>query len=109
MVKITAISMMIFSALSYASQDPTAPIGWQASKTVQQKQAQKRVVEPLPHLQSIICLEDKACYAILNDKIVERGKYVQGYLTKRIEPEFVDLVKSGKQWRLELFPSDVKH
>ena len=109
MVRIFLALAVIFSSFGYANQDPTAPLGWQAPKTKTQKQIKKKVIAPVPTLQSIICAEGAPCYAILNDKVVEKGKFIQGYLANRIEPEFVDLIKSGKKWRLELFPSDIKH
>ncbi|CCN49046.1 MSHA biogenesis protein MshK [Vibrio nigripulchritudo MADA3029] len=109
MVRFCVIAMLLISGGAYASQDPTAPLGWQAPKTVEKAKAKKKAVAPVPTLQSIVCIEGKPCYAILNDVVVEKGKTIQGYLAKRIQPEFVDLIRGGKQWRLELFPSDVKH
>ncbi|MBD1558978.1 MSHA biogenesis protein MshK [Vibrio sp. S9_S30] len=99
---------IILSSFGYANQDPTAPLGWQAPKTTTQNQSKRKAVVPVPKLQSIICTEGASCYAIIDDTVVEKGKYMQGYLVNRIEPEFVDLIKSGKRWRLELFPSDIK-
>jgi MSHA biogenesis protein MshK len=95
------------SFLAFASQDPTAPLGWAKPAVVKSKP--KVVRKRVPNLQSIVCDEsEQNCRAILNGKVVTAGESVSGYRVNRIEPEVVTLSRSGKQWKLELFSLEVK-
>jgi MSHA biogenesis protein MshK len=100
-------TLLVFTSLSaWASQDPTAPLGWQQPN--QATATPKVATKPLPRLQSIVCSEVGKCRAILSGKVVLPGESVSGYRVNRIEPEVVTLSRSGKQWKLELFTLDVK-
>lgn len=107
MVRVCLLVLMtLWSVSAMSSQDPTAPIGWQASPTVAAKP--KVVRKPLPKLQSIVCSDEKSCRAILDGQVVVIGEKVSGYQIKKIEPEVVTVARNGKQWSLTLFSLDVK-
>ncbi len=107
MVKQLALCLALVSAPLMATQDPTAPLGWNSSaKPVQQKVQAKR--KPLPNLQSIVCQEQAPCYAILNDAIVEQGDSVRGYRIVRINDQGVTVKKGQRQWDLSLFNQTIK-
>ena len=99
-----AIALLgILAGNARASQDPTAPLGWQAP-------AQKRTVTKtkLPQLQGIVCRELSTCTVILNNVSVERGERVSGYTLTDIQDDHVTVTRGGKKWRLELFADIVK-
>ncbi len=90
---------------TFASQDPTAPLGW----TEQPKPSlKKKATVKVPQLQSIVCAKDSDCYAILNDKVVTQGQLVSGYKVKIITSEKVVVASGNKQWQLTLFALDIK-
>ncbi|MDG3084800.1 MSHA biogenesis protein MshK [Vibrio hannami] len=90
-----------------AAEDPTAPLNWTKPKI--HNQAKVKNNYPLPSLQSIVCEERKSnCYAIVNNKVVNRGEVISGYRIKNITSEKVDVTRSGKQWELNMFPLDIK-
>lgn len=107
MVKVRLIMLLALAPLAaWASQDPTAPLGWEQPK---QDTTQTKVVsKPVPSLQSIVCLDEDECRAIVSGKVVLVGESVSGYQVSRIEPEVVTLSRGGKQWKLKLFALDVK-
>jgi MSHA biogenesis protein MshK len=101
--------LMILAAVSVSvsanqEQDPTAPLGWM--KTEQVKKAKRNV--PVPELQSIVCKDDNQCYAILNDKVVDKGDSVSGYKVSKVTPSQVELKQGSKSWTLKLFSLDIK-
>ncbi|GAB2669090.1 MSHA biogenesis protein MshK [Vibrio panuliri] len=95
-----------FSFAAMASQDPTAPLNWQqAPKAV----AKKKVVQPrVPNLQSIVCGESRDCYAILDGHTKATGENIAGFRVKQISADYVTVTRGSKQWKLELFPLEVK-
>lgn len=103
---ITAFGFASFSLTAAASQDPTAPLGWQ--KTQPSKTVTKRKSQAVPKLQSIVCTQASRCSAVINDQLVLVGERVNGYRVSHIQPEAVTLTKGGKQWRLALFSLEVK-
>lgn len=96
---------IIFTAGAGAAQDPTAPLGKVKPKPVKIVKARSY---PLPRLQGIVCEQGADCVAMLNDRILTRGDRVAGYQIKGITSDIVTLTRAGKQWRLELFNSNVK-
>ncbi|USD33989.1 MSHA biogenesis protein MshK [Vibrio sp. SCSIO 43145] len=100
------VILMAYSSILLASQDPTAPLGWQ--KPQEAKPASKITDQPVPMLQSIVCREIAQCQAVLNNQVALVGETVNGYTVSYIGPELVTLVKAGKQWKLELFTLDIK-
>jgi len=107
-VRFIGFVMLLMHFQVAASQDPTAPLGWLAPKKTTPTHRPVRKA-PLPQLQSIVCENGKQCYAIINDRIVEQGKVINGYTTSRVTPEFVVIKKGAKQWKLELFTAKIKH
>ncbi|WP_432715640.1 MSHA biogenesis protein MshK [Vibrio sinaloensis] len=95
--------LMIFGV--QAKQDPTAPLGWQAQAS-SVKKANK--APPLPKLQSIVCMTDSPCAAVLNGQSLVMGERVSGYTVRRIEQESVTLSRGDKVWKLSLFSLEVK-
>ncbi|WP_407676589.1 MSHA biogenesis protein MshK [Photobacterium obscurum] len=93
----------MLSGHAQASQDPTAPLGWQAPA---KKQSSTRT--RLPQLQSIVCDEFSSCTVILNNVAVELGQRVSGYTLTEIQDDHVTVTRGGKKWRLELFADIVK-
>ncbi|AIV06813.1 MULTISPECIES: hypothetical protein [Vibrio] len=108
MVKQIIISLMltVVAGHSWASQDPTAPLGWQKPVTEQKKPKAKQY--RLPTLNSIVCKPNTQCVAILNNRIVEPGAKLNGYRVASINSEFVTLKRGDRQWKLELFGLNVK-
>ncbi|KJY82040.1 MSHA biogenesis protein MshK [Vibrio galatheae] len=99
--------LLIFSTSAVASQDPTAPLGWQQPL---QNEAAKVKRKPLPALQSIVCIENNQneCHAVLDGQVVLVGEQIGGYKISHIKPDTVTLVKGGKSWNLNLFSLEVK-
>jgi len=95
--------LMIFGV--QAKQDPTAPLGWEAQAN-SVKKANK--TPPLPKLQSIVCMTDSPCAAVLNGQSLVKGEFVSGYTVKRIDQESVTLSRGDKVWKLSLFSFEVK-
>ncbi|CAK4069691.1 MULTISPECIES: hypothetical protein [Vibrio] len=106
MVRFFAFLLLVNTSLAWAQQDPTAPLNWQKPKVAQP--AKKPVSYRLPKLQSIVCVADVPCKAILNGEVVMAGERVSGYYVNNIESERVVLSRKGKQWTLELFSLDIK-
>ncbi|OLQ88891.1 MSHA biogenesis protein MshK [Vibrio ponticus] len=98
--------LLLISPLTLASQDPTAPLDWQAP--VKTAQVKKVVSYRVPNLQSIVCGEREECYAILDGKTKARGEKISGFSVKQINPDFVTVTRGNKQWKLEPFPLEVK-
>ncbi|MFY2509762.1 MSHA biogenesis protein MshK [Vibrio pectenicida] len=107
MVKVWCAVFLIYSSLGNTSQDPTAPLGWQKPETTEF--SNKKVQQPLPKLQSIVCLSNDQCQAVLSGNVVLVGELVNGFKVSRIEPQMVTLSRGSKQWKLELFTLDIKH
>ncbi len=107
MARVWIIALLVaWSTSAFSSQDPTAPLGWQAPKT---QTVKPRVIrKPLPKLQSIVCVDEASCRAILNGQVVLAGEQVNGYQVKKIESEVVTISRNGKQWKLNLFSLEVK-
>lgn len=100
---IAVVMVGILSGYAQASQDPTAPLGWQAPA---KKQSSTR--GRLPQLQGIVCDELSACTVILNNVPIELGQRVSGYTLTNIQDDHVTVTRGGKKWRLELFADIVK-
>lgn len=100
------ISLLGFSCAAFAQQDPTAPLGWQ--KAPESKPVKKVVRHKVPTLQSIVCGEQSECYAILNGKALSAGEKINGYQLNSIQSGYVTVARGGKQWKLEMFPLEVK-
>ncbi|MCL9780523.1 MSHA biogenesis protein MshK [Vibrio sp. S4M6] len=94
------------SATVWGAKDPTAPLGWTAPKP-SGKQAQQKAKQ-LPKLQGILCQERGKCYATLNNTIVRANDVIGQYRVKNIGQDSVTLVSQGKQWKLKLFPLNIK-
>ncbi|PSV31645.1 MSHA biogenesis protein MshK [Photobacterium sp. GB-72] len=94
------LSLCAFGA--YAAQDPTAPLGWVASKA-KTNQAQAR----LPQLQSIIC-DGQQCSVILSGQVVSLGERVNDYTLTNVSESSVTLSRSGKKWHLALFAENIR-
>lgn len=108
MARTLLLSLLFSSSLVWAEQDPTAPLGWLSpTKTAPAKKAP--VQYRLPSLESIVCKGDTPCYAIMNGQILGQGETIRGYRVKNIDPEYVTLQRSSKQWKLEMFSLDVKN
>ncbi len=104
---IISISLMLVAGASWASQDPTAPLGWnKPAVSSNAKPAVKRY--RLPTLNSIVCQTGSQCTAVMNNKIVEQGQLIRGYRVVSITNEFVTLKRGNRQWKLELFGLNVK-
>lgn len=98
------------TSVTYAEQDPTAPLGWsrpEGKAPVKQRQVRKR--PSLPALQSIICKQNIHCSAVLNNQLLSAGESVRGYRVVSVSQETVTLSRGGRKWTLELFPVDIKH
>ncbi|HAS62971.1 MAG TPA: MSHA biogenesis protein MshK [Vibrio sp.] len=106
MVKKKVLFLLAMSSFAFASQDPTAPLNWQqAPKTGQVK---KVVHYRVPNLQSIVCGGNKECYAILDGQAMAKGEKIDGFSVKQIQADYVTVTRGSKQWKLELFPLEVK-
>jgi len=53
-------------------------------------------------------LPGNQCYAILNDKVVDKGDSVSGYKVSKVTPSQVELKQGSKSWTLKLFSLDIK-
>ncbi|PMM04192.1 MSHA biogenesis protein MshK [Vibrio kanaloae] len=109
MVRMLLLSLLFSSPMAWAEQDPTAPLGWLTpqQKTTPTKKAPTHY--RLPSLESIVCKGDTPCYAVLNGQILGQGETITGYRVKNIDPEYVTLQRSSKQWKLEMFSLDIKN
>ncbi len=105
---IISITLTVMAGATWASQDPTAPLGW--NQPVGTSSSAKPVAKRyrVPTLSSIMCQTDNQCTAILNNQIVEQGQSVRGYRVVSITNEFVTLKRGNRQWKLELFGLNVK-
>lgn len=104
MVTVSLIALLLGATTASASQDPTAPLGWQAPAT-QTRTPQMR----LPQLQSTFCnVMGTDCRAILNNVSVRPGGRISGYTLVSIEDDVVILKRGGRQWRLEMFADNIK-
>ncbi|CAH0526878.1 MSHA biogenesis protein MshK [Vibrio hippocampi] len=108
MARYSLFLMLLISGQGLASQDPTAPLGWQQPEK-QVSKPKKAVTHPVPKLQSIVCEQSQTCSAVLSGKVVTKGSTVQGYKVTEINDEFVFLQRANKQWKLGLFSMDVKY
>ena len=97
------VMLGVLSGDALASQDPTAPLGWQAP--VKQPSSPRA---RLPQLEGIVCDELGSCTAILNDVPAEPGQRIRGYTLTEIKDDHVTVTRGGKTWRLELFADIVK-
>jgi MSHA biogenesis protein MshK len=98
---------MVITGMSWANQDPTAPLNWQNPATGSNaKPTEKRY--RLPTLNSIVCKESHQCTSILDNQIVEQGEQFKGYRVVSITSEYVTLKQGNRQWQLELFGLNVK-
>ncbi|MEZ8101919.1 MSHA biogenesis protein MshK [Vibrio bivalvicida] len=94
-----------YSFNAFASQDPTAPLGWQNPQHSMATTVKRKSV---PKLQSIVCEDKGGCSAIINGEVVLVGEQISDYRVGQIKPETVTLVRDGKQWELKLFSLEVK-
>ena len=85
--------------------DPTGP--WGAAETSVSAQQQPRR-NRVPSLQAIF-VRDNHHIAIMDDKEVSAGSWVSGYQVRRITDDYVYFVRNGKEFRLSLFGSKIKH
>lgn len=104
--QLIALLSLFFAAISFAADDPTAPLGWVQPKA--QIKSQEQAKNRVPELQSIVCRGEVSCYAILNNTVVKKGQKVAGYQVKEITSEQVTVIKGGKSWRLALFALNIK-
>ncbi|MYM61152.1 MSHA biogenesis protein MshK [Vibrio sp. OCN044] len=107
MVRVLGSALFVYSCVVAASQDPTAPLGWQKPDTVEAENKNKQ--PPLPKLQSIVCTNTGQCRAVLNDKAVLVGETINGFRISQIEAQSVTISHGGKQWKLKIFTQDVKN
>ncbi|GAK83432.1 MSHA biogenesis protein MshK [Vibrio ponticus] len=103
MVKNSLLFLLAISSSAVASQDPTAPLSWQQAPKVN-----KVVRHKVPDLQSIVCGGERDCYAILNGQTLEAGGNVAGFKVQQINADYVTVTRGSKQWKLELFPLEIK-
>lgn len=99
-----ALGLMVLAGAANATQDPTAPLGWQAA-AAKPSVSQSR----LPSLEGIFC--DKAsqdCTVVLSGKMVSQGGSVNGYQVAAIYDDAVIVKRGGRQWRLEMFADNIK-
>ncbi len=102
---ILGFAVLLYSSLSLAAKDPTAPLNWVAPKDA--KAAVK--IYPIPKLQSIVCHSQSTCFAILNNKVANVNDIISGYRVQAITPEGVIVVRGNKTRKLTLFVSDIKN
>ena len=107
MVRVLGSALFVYSCVVVASQDPTAPLGWQKPDTVEAENKNK--LPPLPKLQSIVCTSQVQCRAVLSDKAVLVGDTVNGFKVSQIEAQSVTISRGGKQWKLKIFTQDIKN
>lgn len=106
MVSKWLIGLLAVTSVSFASQDPTAPLNWQVNT---HKAPTKKVTRVnVPDLQSIVCGAQQECVAILNGKALSEGEKLNGFSIQRIDSEYVMLTRGKKHWKLELFSQNIK-
>lgn len=105
MVRYAMFLLLMVTTCGYASEDPTAPLGWE--KSVPKTEIAKPSY-PVPTLQSIVCAEGRNCYAIVDQKMVAQGDMIKGYRVTAIHPDQVKLTRAGREWQLALFTLDIK-
>lgn len=100
-------ALLLFSITKVlASQDPTAPLGWNSPKG---SSATKVVSAPrVPTLQSIVCKEAMVCYAILDDKLANVNDMINGFRVQAITQNEVIVTRGKASYSLALFISDIK-
>ncbi len=101
---LTVLAALSGTASASQEQDPTAPLNWTKKEQVGKV---KRAI-PVPDLQSIVCNNKDQCYAILNDKVVDKGDTVSGYRVTNVTSSQVELKQGQKSWTLKLFSLDIK-
>ncbi|RJX70676.1 MSHA biogenesis protein MshK [Vibrio sinensis] len=106
MVSKWLIGLLGVTSVSFAAQDPTAPLNWQVS--TQKAPTAKVTRVNVPNLQSIVCGSQLECVAILNGKALSEGEKLNGFNIQRIDSEYVMLTRGKKHWKLELFPQNIK-
>lgn len=106
LIALVGIASLASSAWAVASQDPTAPLNWQPIP--QSKQEKKVTQYRVPDLQSIVCQGNKECVAILNGQALAQGERINGFQVKQVNADYVTVARGSKQWKLELFPLEVK-
>ena len=84
--------------------DPTGP--WGAINTATSQG--KKIKKSMPVLQAIF-VRDTTRIAVMSDKEVQAGDWVSGYKIRIITDNFVYFLRDGKEYRLSLFSSQVKH
>lgn len=103
MVKLIFVSLLISFNLSAQSEilvDPTAPLNFKPKKQIQTHRA------ILPTLQSIVVKAHKH-QAIINNKIYQKGQYINGYQIILIDMDKVLLEYQKKTYKLTLYsPSE---
>ncbi|WGY48684.1 MSHA biogenesis protein MshK [Vibrio sp. ABG19] len=92
---------LLGSTLAFASTDPTAPLGFTPAA-----KASAPAKTALPELNSILC--SQTCNAIVNDRVVQSGDKVDGYLVAAVTESMVRLTRGGQHWELTLFSLDIK-
>ncbi|WP_232055086.1 MSHA biogenesis protein MshK [Vibrio taketomensis] len=100
------LMLLAFTPLVWASQDPTAPLNWQKAPVT--TTTKKVVSARVPNLQSIVCGENKSCSATLNGRNMSIGESIDGFSVKQINADYVMVTRGSKQWKLELFPLEIK-
>ncbi|WP_343283936.1 MSHA biogenesis protein MshK [Vibrio sp. Of14-4] len=107
MGRVLVSALFVYSCVAVASQDPTAPLGWQKPDSIEAKSKKKQ--QPLPKLQSIVCINQVQCRAVLSDKAVLVGDTVNGFKVSQIEAQSVTISRGGKQWKLKIFTQSIKN
>ncbi|EEZ01357.1 MSHA biogenesis protein MshK [Vibrio sp. RC586] len=105
MARYAIFLLLMVAANSYATEDPTAPLGWEKSAPKTEK---TKPTYPVPTLQSIVCAQGRSCYAIVDQKVVAQGDVINGYRVAAIQPDQVKITRAGKEWQLALFTLDIK-
>ena len=105
-IALLSTSSLVFASQAFAAQDPTAPLNWQEAP--QSKSVKKTKQYRVPNLQSIVCVDDKECFAILNGQALAKGERINGFQVKHVKTDYVTVARGSKQWKLELFPLEVK-
>ena len=106
LIAMLSLSSLAMASWAVASQDPTAPLNWQP--TEKSTQAKKITQYRVPNLQSIVCQGEKECIAILNGQALAQGERINGFQVKQVRADYVTVARGSKQWKLELFPLEVK-
>lgn len=100
------LTLLCVSSVSFASQDPTAPLNWQP--VAESKAVKKTKHYRVPKLESIVCQGEHSCSAILNGHALAVGEKINGFYLKQVKADYATITRGGKQWKLELFPLEVK-